>query len=95
MNSSRTVFNYSLLPTLKVNPYLLLCFNEGEGSFGFKNLSPYFQIGQHTKSLHVLQGIALYLQSLPLGFTFSINSVPPFLSLKVALKQNSLCDIYY
>jgi hypothetical protein len=53
---------------------------QGEGSFGFKNLSPYFQIGQHTKSLKVslynFQGIALYLQSLPLGFTFSINSAP-------------------
>jgi hypothetical protein len=76
MNSSRTVFNYSLIPTLKVNPYWLLGFIEGEGTFGFKNLSPYFQIGQHTKSLKVLQGIALYLQSLPLGFTFSINSAP-------------------
>jgi hypothetical protein len=76
MNSSRTVSNYSLIPTLKVNPYWLLGFIEGEGSFGFKNLSPYFQIGQHTKSLKVLQGIALYLQSLPLGFTFSINSAP-------------------
>ena len=60
MNSSRTVFNYSLIPTLKVNPYWLLGFIEGEGSFGFKNLSPYFQIGQHTKNLKVLQGIALY-----------------------------------
>lgn len=76
MNSSRTLFNYSLIPTLKVNPYWLLGFIEGEVSFGFKTLSPYFQIGQHTKSLKVLQGIALYLQSLPLGFTFSINSAP-------------------
>jgi hypothetical protein len=76
MNSRRTVFNYSLIPTLKVNPYWLLGFIEGEGSFGFKNLSPYFQIGQHTKSLMVLQGIALYLESLPQGFTFSINSLP-------------------
>jgi hypothetical protein len=76
MNSSRTVFNYSLIQTLKLNPYWLLGFIEGEGTFGFKNLSPYFQIGQHTKSLKVLQGIALYLQSLPLGFTFSINSAP-------------------
>ena len=50
MNSSRTVFNSSLIPTLKVNPYWLLGFIEGEGTFGFKNLSPYFQIGQHTKA---------------------------------------------
>jgi hypothetical protein len=58
MNSSRTVFNYSKFPTLKVNPYWLLGLIEGEGSFGFKNLSPYFQKGQYTQSLKVLQGIA-------------------------------------
>jgi hypothetical protein len=58
------------------NPYWLLGFIEGEGSFGFKNLNPYFQISQHTKSLMLLQGIALYLQSLPQGFTFSLNSNP-------------------
>ena len=75
-NSSRTVFNYSLIPTLKVNPYWLLGFIEGEGTFGFKNLSPYFQIGKHIKSFKVFQGIALFLQSLPLGFTFSLNSMP-------------------
>jgi len=84
MNSSRTVFYYSLIPTLKVNPYWLLGFIEGEGTFGFKNFSPYFQIGQHIKSFKVLLsasqleggGIALFLQSLPLGFTFSLNSIP-------------------
>lgn len=80
MNSRRTVFNYSLIPTLLVNPYWLLGFIEGEGTFGFKNLSPYFQIGQHIKSLKILQGIVLYLQSLPKGFTMSINSLPPIVS---------------
>jgi hypothetical protein len=69
MNSRRTVYNYSLIPTLLVNPYWLLGFIEGEGTFGFKNLSPYFQIGQHIKSLRLLQGIVLFLQSLPKGFT--------------------------
>jgi hypothetical protein len=29
MNSRRTVFNYSLIPTLKVNPYWLLGLIEG------------------------------------------------------------------
>jgi hypothetical protein len=46
MNSSRIVYNYSLIPNLQVNPYWLLGFIEGEGSFGLKNLSPYFQIGK-------------------------------------------------
>ncbi len=46
MNSSRIVYNYSLIPNLQINPYWLLGFIEGEGSFGLKNLSPYFQIGK-------------------------------------------------
>lgn len=80
MNSRRTEYNYSLIPALLVNPYWLLGFIEGEGTFGFKNLSPYFQIGQHIKSLKVLQGIVLYLQSLPKGFILSLNSMPPVVS---------------
>lgn len=76
MNSSRINYNYPLIPNLQVNPYWLLGFIEAEGTFGFKNLSPYFQIGQHKKSLMVLQSISLYLQSIPKGFTFSNNSVP-------------------
>jgi hypothetical protein len=80
MNSRRTEYNYSLIPSLIINPYWLLGFIEGEGTFGFKNLSPYFQIGQHIKSLKVLQGIVLYLQSIPKGFTMSINSLPPIVS---------------
>jgi hypothetical protein len=80
MNSRRTEYNYSLIPSLRINPYWLLGFIEGEGTFGFKNLSPYFQIGQHIKSLKVLQGIVLYLQSIPKGFTMSINSLPPIVS---------------
>lgn len=44
MNSGRTDFNYSLIPKIVVNPFWLLGFIEGEGTFGFKNLSPFFQI---------------------------------------------------
>ena len=80
MNTRRTEYNDNLIPTLSVNPYWLLDFIEGEGTFGFKNLSPYFQIGQHIKSLKVLQSIALYLQSLPKGFTMSLNSFTPKVS---------------
>ena len=36
MNSRRTVYNYLLIPTLLVNPYWLLGFIEGEGTFGLK-----------------------------------------------------------
>ena len=43
MNSGRTEFNYSLIPGLiVVDPFWLLGFIEAEGTFGFKNLSPFF-----------------------------------------------------
>ena len=47
MNLQRKIYNYDLIPAIIINPFWLLGFIEGEGSFGFKNLSPYFQIGQH------------------------------------------------
>lgn len=77
MNSGRTEFNYSLILKIVVNPFWLLGFIEGEGTFGFKNLSPFFQVGQNVKSLYVLEDIAKYLQSIPKGFKFSINSESP------------------
>ena len=43
MNSGRTEYNYSLIPKITVNPFWLLGFIEGEGTFGYKNLSPFFQ----------------------------------------------------
>ena len=75
MNSGRTEYNYSLIPPRReVNPFWFLGFIEGEGTFGFKNLSPFFQLGQHIRSLYVLEAIANYLQSIPKGFKFSLRS---------------------
>nr|QNH82624.1 LAGLIDADG endonuclease [Dioszegia changbaiensis] len=74
MNSTRSNFDYSLMPTIVINAYWLLGFIEGEGTFGFKNLSPYFQLGQHTRSLAVLTAISAYLSALPNGFNFTVNS---------------------
>ena len=42
MNLGRTLYNYDLIPKIVVDPYWLLGFIEAEGTFGFKNLSPYF-----------------------------------------------------
>jgi hypothetical protein len=39
----------------------LLGFVEGEGTFGYKHLIPYFQIAQHKKNLFVLKAIEAYL----------------------------------
>lgn len=80
MNSGRTNYKYDLIPTLIVNPYWLLGFIEAEGTFGIKNLSPYFQIGQNIRSSMVLNQIASYLEILPKSFKFSIKTLPPVVS---------------
>ena len=80
MNSGRTEYNYDLIPTIIVNPFWLLGFIEAEGTFGFKNLSPYFQIGQHIRNSMVLKAITIYLESLPKGFTFSTHSAVPLVT---------------
>ena len=36
----------------------------GDGTFGIKNLTPYFQIGQHVRNVAVLNAIAIYLATL-------------------------------
>ena len=71
MNSSRTTYNYALIPSIIINPFWLLGFIEAEGTFGFKNLVPYFQLGQHARNLIVLENIIKYLESLSKGFVFS------------------------
>nr|YP_010721227.1 LAGLIDADG homing endonuclease [Cyathus striatus]WDS46378.1 LAGLIDADG homing endonuclease [Cyathus striatus] len=91
MNSTRISYNYSLIPNNPVNRYWLLGFIEGEGTFGFKNLSPYFQLGQHTKNIKVLKNIALYLQTIPQVFTFSKNSLP--LKVSYALHTNNSISV--
>ena len=48
-----------------INPYWLLGFVEGEGTFGIKNLVTYFQIAPHTKKKAHLEGVKLYLSSIP------------------------------
>lgn len=86
MNSGRIEYNYSLNPKIVVNPFWLLGFIEGEGTFGFKNLSPFFQVGQNVRSLYVLEAIANYLQSIPKGFKFSLRSEAP--NVINSLKKN-------
>lgn len=77
MNSGRTQYNYNLIPKITVNPFWLLGFIEAEGTFGFKNLSPYFQVGQHSRSSMVLDNISNYIQLLPKSFTFSLRTEVP------------------
>ncbi len=89
MNSGRIEFNYSLIPVLReVDPFWLLGFIEAEGTFGFKNLSPFFQIGQHNRSLFVLEAIASYLKSIPKGFHFSLKTGAPTVNFSINKKTS-------
>jgi len=81
MNLGRTEFNYSLIPTIiTIDPFWLLGFIEAEGTFGLKNFSPFFQIGQNIRSSMVMDAIIAFLQSLPKRFLFSLNTLPPHVS---------------
>jgi len=46
-----------------------LGFVEGEGTFGYKHLVPYFQIAQHEKNLFVLNAIERYLSNIFKNFS--------------------------
>jgi LAGLIDADG DNA endonuclease family protein len=47
-----------------ISPNWLLGFVEGEGTFGYKNLVPYFQISQHSRDTDLLNLIKIFLESL-------------------------------
>lgn len=68
----------------------MLGFVEGEGTFGFKNLYPYFQIAQHSKNLFILKSIEQFLANIPNGFNFTENS-PVAVCSKVL---NTRTDVY-
>jgi len=64
MNSGRLVIRAKEEKLLKdkvsINKWWLLGFVEGEGTFGYKHLVPYFQIAQNKKNLFVLEAIEGY-----------------------------------
>lgn len=47
-----------------ITPYWLLGFVEAEGTFGIKNLTPYFQVAQNGKSKNLLEAIKMYLSKI-------------------------------
>lgn len=77
MNSGRSQYDYAQIPSPVINPFWLLGFIEGEGTFGMKNLVPYFQVGQHSRSMMVMQAVSSYIQSLPQSSLFTLSSKPP------------------
>jgi hypothetical protein len=97
MNSQRKTYDYNLIPNFIVDPFWLLGFIEGEGTFGYKNLSPYFQIGQNIRNSHVLETIANYLQLLPKCFTFTqyskIDKIHSTLNNRTSVSVISILNI--
>lgn len=69
------------MSTITINPFWLLGFIEAEGTYRLTNLSPYFQLAQHSRNLILLEAIVLYLKSLVKGFTFSVNTSSPVISI--------------
>lgn len=65
MNSNRLAISEEEEENLKkkvsINKWWLLGFVEGEGTFGYKHLVPYFQIAQNKKNLFVLKAIEMYM----------------------------------
>ena len=57
----------SIVSNVNISSYWLLGFVEGEGTFGIKNLVPYFQIAQHNRSVSVMVIIKQYFANLPRG----------------------------
>lgn len=64
MNLKRTDYsNYNKIE-FNITPYWLLGFVEAEGTFGIKNLIPYFQVAQSDKSKNLMEAIKVYLSNL-------------------------------
>lgn len=74
MNRGRIFIPSEIKPRNNINKYWLLGFIEGEGTFGMKNLVPYFQIGQHVRSSHAMENIDLFFKNLTNLFSFTLKS---------------------
>jgi len=85
MNTGRKSYNIELIPLTIINKYWLLGFIEGEGTFGFKNLVPYFQLAQHLRSSHLMDNILLI--NLPNLFGFTLKS--PKLKPSITINKNT------
>lgn len=91
-NTKRLILNEEenrlLIEKVSISKWWLLGFIEGEGTFGYKHLVPYFQIAQNKKNLFVLKAIEAYLLK-----EFSlINSKNKELEFKYNL--NKLTGVY-
>lgn len=81
MNSTRTTYNKGLIPVMAtIDLFWLLGLIEAEGTFGFKSLLPYFQLGLHSRNDFIIKQIGEYLSALTQTITFSTNSPAPLVT---------------
>lgn len=94
MNSKRLTMNKkqedNLRDKVSINIWWLLGFVEGEGTFGYKHLVPYFQIAQHKKNLFILEAIETFLSKV---FKESTNTLG-FEEFKVKYTLNKGTGVY-
>jgi hypothetical protein len=90
MNSKRihnVTFN---ILSESINANWLLGFIEGEGTFGYKNLVPYFQIAQLHTSKSTLNATTLVVESIKP----TINSPLPLIKPKIKISLNKRTNVY-
>lgn len=75
----------------KITPYWLL---EAEGTFGIKNLRPYFQISQHQSSKTTLELIRVYLENLLRSGSIHYKNCPP-IELNFSIAWNKKTNVYW
>jgi hypothetical protein len=91
MNFKRTDYSDYNQIEFNITPYWLLGFVEGEGTFGIKNLTPYFQVVQKDKSKNLMEAIKIYLSNLSKNQLNDLSiSVKPSLILNKTTRVISL-----
>jgi hypothetical protein len=88
--------------SVSINSCWLVGFIEGDGTFGIKNGSPYFQIAQKDSSQSTLNAIKIYIESLPNIHEQTIKLLPPNVTSAtnkntnvISLVVNSIDSLYY
>lgn len=94
MNSKRLTIDKEqedfLSNKVSINTWWLLGFVEGEGTFGYKHLVPYFQIAQHKKNLFVLVAIETFLSNIFKESTKTLDCE----EFNVKYKLNKVTGVY-
>jgi hypothetical protein len=81
-----------MLQGTKINPFWVLGFVEGEGTFGFKGLTPYFQIAQQVNSnetLKMIEQFFIKFSNEPINFPTN----PLNLSIKFSKSLNKSTNV--